>query len=94
MGEKTLSIMADDLDKISSVFVVDADGTHVKATTGHAEVNTTPEGITMLDEKGSVITTIKNGEMETAGVKVERLTVGKLVTRPVSDNIVAEMWED
>lgn len=94
VGEKTLSIMASDLDKINAVFVVDADGTHVKATTGHAEVNTTPEGITMLDEKGSIITTIKNGEMETASVKVDRLTVGKLVTRPVAEDIVAEMWED
>ncbi len=94
VGNQTLTMLADELNRVNAVLVIDKDGTHVKAATGNAEVMTTPEGITMLDESGRIITTIKNGIMETAAVTVDRLSVGQLVTRPVADGIVAEMWED
>lgn len=93
-GSQTLQLMAGEIDTIESVFVVDSTGTHVKAINGHAEVATTPEGIEMFDEKGTITTSIKNGEMNTQIVKTDKLNVGGLVTRAVADGIVAEMWED
>lgn len=93
-GNQTLQLMAGEIDTIESVFVVDSTGTHVKAINGHAEVATTPEGIEMFDEKGTITTSIKNGEMDTQSVKTDKLNVGGLVTRAVADGIVAEMWED
>lgn len=93
-GSQTLQLMAGEIDTIESVFVVDSKGTHVKAINGNAEVATTPDGIEMFDEKGTITTSIKNGEMDTQSVKADKLNVGGLVTRPVADGIVAEMWED